>query len=95
MIAARGLAIILIVGVPPLAPATADVVKYPDSGPAVVQSVDTPQRGMTKDQVAVRFGTPSVKQPPVGNPPISSWDYGDYTVYFEGETVLHSVSSAN
>ncbi|MEA3410571.1 MAG: hypothetical protein U9R74_03425 [Pseudomonadota bacterium] len=95
MIAARGLAIILIAGVTPLAPATADVVKYPDSGPVVVQSVDTPRRGMTKDQVADRFGTPPVRQPPVGDPPISSWDYGDYTVYFEGETVLHSVSGGN
>jgi outer membrane protein assembly factor BamE (lipoprotein component of BamABCDE complex) len=95
MIAACGLAIILIAGAIPVGPAAADVIKYPESGPTVVQSADTPRRGMSKDQVEVRFGAPSVRQPAVGDPPISSWDYGNFTVYFEGDTVLHSVSSAN
>jgi hypothetical protein len=50
-----------------------------------------PDRGMTMVRVEGRFGTPVSKQSPVGDPPISRWDYGDYVVFFEYDRVLHSV----
>lgn len=51
----------------------------------------TPTRGMSKAQVAQRFGTPNTKTPAVGEPPISRWVYDAYTVVFEHEYVLHAV----
>lgn len=93
MIAARGLAIILIPFAAFTAPLSADIVSYPETGPQVVQSGDTPRRGMNKGQVERSFGAPDIRQAAVGEPPISSWDYGAFTVYFEGDTVLHTVSS--
>ncbi|MGB5620865.1 MAG: hypothetical protein WBN65_00080 [Gammaproteobacteria bacterium] len=50
-----------------------------------------PSRGATMARVESRFGAPRVKQTPVGDPPITRWDYGDYVVFFEYDRVLHSV----
>src|SRR5699024_9147604 len=53
---------------------------------------EMPQRGASKAAVEQRFGTPIQKHSPVGTPPITRWDYQDYSVYFEGNIALHSVS---
>lgn len=53
--------------------------------------IKLPVRGMNKSAVAAEFGEPLNRSPAVGMPPISSWDYPEYTVYFEYEWVLHSV----
>ena len=50
-----------------------------------------PERGMSSDTVLARFGEPISITAPVGEPPISRWTYADFTVYFEGDTVIHSV----
>jgi len=50
-----------------------------------------PERGMSSDAVLARFGEPISMTAPVGEPPISRWTYADFTVYFEGDTVIHSV----
>ena len=50
-----------------------------------------PTRGMKMDQVRNQWGSPLAESPPVGEPPISQWVYGDYVVYFEGNWVLNSV----
>jgi hypothetical protein len=50
-----------------------------------------PQRGLKMDQVLSEFGEPENRKGPVGEPPITEWDYGDFRVYFEYQTVLHSV----
>jgi len=50
-----------------------------------------PERGMSSDTVLARFGEPISMTPAVGDPPISRWTYADFTVYFEGDTVIHSV----
>ena len=55
------------------------------------QSVPQPQRGMDMDGVLSRFGQPSQRSGPVGEPPISWWIYPEFVVYFEHRTVLHSV----
>ena len=50
-----------------------------------------PTRGMTMARVESRFGAPITKAPPVGDPPITRWEYPDFIVYFEYEHVIHSV----
>ncbi|MGI9304060.1 MAG: hypothetical protein ACR2RB_15365 [Gammaproteobacteria bacterium] len=74
-----------------LEPAFADVLKTPERGIVVVTNASTPTRGMSKTQVESRFGRPVNKRGPVGQPPISRWDYNGYSVFFEHHLVLHSV----
>ena len=50
-----------------------------------------PKRGSSMEQVLSDFGEPERRIPPIGEPPITEWDYGDFRVYFEYRTVLHSV----
>lgn len=50
-----------------------------------------PARGMSKAEVEKEFGRPVQIRPPVGEPPISSWRYNEFTVYFEHDWVLHGV----
>jgi len=54
-------------------------------------ALSMPQRGMHMESVKQQFGAPETRQDPVGSPPISRWAYKDFTVYFEGNRVLHSV----
>jgi len=61
----------------------------PDSG---TFTVTLPGRGMTKDQVEERFGSPPEKVEAVGEPPISRWVYSSFTVYFEYDHVVHAVN---
>jgi hypothetical protein len=58
---------------------------------ATAAAVVRPDRGMTMDRVLARFGEPRTRSGPVGNPPIATWDYGDFVVYFERQYVIHSV----
>jgi len=50
-----------------------------------------PRQMMTKPQVRERYGEPEARHGPVGDPPISRWDYAGFSVYFEHDLVLHSV----
>lgn len=68
----------------------ADTVKIP-LGQQQASEQDAPRMGMKKAEVERQFGTPQGRKAPVGDPPISRWDYPDYSVYFEGDTVLHTV----
>ncbi|MCH8504766.1 MAG: hypothetical protein LAT50_10640 [Ectothiorhodospiraceae bacterium] len=54
-------------------------------------SMDRPRNGQTMDQVERRFGAPNDRVAAVGEPPISRWIYGEYTVYFEHDRVLRAV----
>jgi len=56
--------------------------------------VETPNTGMRKDQVEERFGQPIERAGPVGQPPIYTWEYDKFTVYFEGDYVIHAVVKA-
>ncbi|AVP98742.1 hypothetical protein C7S18_16785 [Ahniella affigens] len=55
------------------------------------QGVMHPAKGMLKSQVEQQYGAPVSKSDPVGQPPISKWDYGSFTVYFENDHVITSV----
>lgn len=74
--------------------ATADVVKIGNGQPVVMKQAEQPTRGMSQQQVSKRFGAPRSKHPAVGKPPIIRWDYPSYSVYFEGNYVLHAVDHA-
>jgi hypothetical protein len=50
-----------------------------------------PQNGQDKATIEARFGTPTQKLAAVGDPPISSWKYDKYSVYFEYDLVLFTV----
>ncbi|WIO73102.1 hypothetical protein QP938_07205 [Porticoccaceae bacterium LTM1] len=55
------------------------------------QDIERPKNGQKKQQVEKKFGEPERKVPAVGEPPISSWEYPDFIVYFEHDLVLHTV----
>ena len=51
-----------------------------------------PGRGLTQQSVESEWGQPLAKSTPVGEPPISSWEYEPFVVYFEYDRVIHSVA---
>lgn len=51
-----------------------------------------PIRGMKSDQVRANFGIPQTIRNPVGNPPIIRWEYSNFVVFFEYDTVIHAVN---
>ena len=71
-------------------PVRADTVKMP-LGQQPTSEEDVPRMGMKKTEVERQYGSPRGRKTPVGDPPISRWDYSNYSVYFEGNTVLHTV----
>jgi hypothetical protein len=52
-----------------------------------------PNRGMSMDTVASRWGAPAAKHGAIGDPPISRWEYPGFVVYFESRSVIHSVKT--
>ncbi len=50
-----------------------------------------PVRGESQGAVLERFGLPDKEHPAVGKPPISRWDYREFSVYFESGQVIDSV----
>ena len=70
--------------------------------PALAETLDTetgkpgaaaggPHRGSSMAAVQGRFGEPTNRHATVGNPPITRWDYPEFSVYFEHDLVLHTV----
>ena len=68
----------------------ADTLKMPEAVPQEV-TIQIPGRGMTMTAVEEKFGSPEVKYDEVGDPPITRWDYPEFSVYFEYQYVLHAV----
>lgn len=56
-----------------------------------IQHIERPHRGMNAEAVIARYGEPSSQTPPKGQPPISTWHYPQFSVYFESGIVIHSV----
>jgi hypothetical protein len=55
-------------------------------------ATERPKAGAKMANVEATYGAPSQRQRPVGEPPITRWDYPGFSVYFEHETVIHSVT---
>lgn len=71
-------------------PAHADTLRIPVGQQGQSQG-PLPTRGDTKNQVLERFGLADEERPAVGQPPITRWDYREFSVYFEGNRVIDSV----
>ena len=50
-----------------------------------------PSRGMTQANVESKYGSPVSVNAPVGDPPISRWEYAGFVVFFEYDRVIHAV----
>ncbi len=61
-------------------------------GTAPEQDMSRPTRGMTQARVESRYGIPSATKDAVGDPPISSWEYENFIVFFEYDRVIHAVT---
>jgi hypothetical protein len=55
------------------------------------ERMEVPKNGLTQAEVRARFGDPAATHAPVGDPPITRWDYDGWSVYFEYDRVLFSV----
>jgi len=85
-LALRSLLILILIG---STPAFADVLLVDSIQSA--PGIQTPRNGITMSQVRQQFGNPVSELPAVGDPPITRWDYGGFSVFFEHDLVLHSV----
>ena len=68
----------------------ADELKIP-IGSQGNKAMQRPANGMAKAAVEARYGAPETIKGPVGDPPITIWKYGQYSVYFEYDRVIHTV----
>jgi hypothetical protein len=73
-----------------LQPAIATELTIPGHSTTEQQQV-MPRRGIKMEAVLGEFGEPDQRFGPVGEPPITEWVYGSFRVYFEYQTVLHSI----
>lgn len=74
-----------------LGTAQADTLQMNGSANSPFEDPGKPMRGMTKDSVEADYGNPASRQQPVGDPPITRWEYDGFVVYFEYDRVIHSV----
>jgi hypothetical protein len=61
------------------------------SPPNTSDGLPRPTKGMSMQTVKAQFGEPSLAYPRIGTPPITRWDYPEYSVFFEHHHVLTSV----
>ena len=54
-------------------------------------SISLPERGQSRASVLRTWGEPVKRHATVGQPPITRWDYRDFSVYFESGVVINSV----
>ena len=76
--------------------AVADTVVVNDQVQVRESHADVPKRGLTMNDVEKHFGAPVTRHPAVGGasaqqPPITRWDYGGFSVFFEHDRVIDSV----
>jgi hypothetical protein len=59
---------------------------------------ERPARGSTMHAVEQRFGQPAQRHATVGGapsqPPITRWDYPNFSVFFERDRVIHAVATS-
>lgn len=71
--------------------AIAETIKIPVGQQKAAQHIAKPQMGLSMEQVEAKFGDPRKRNPAKGEPPITRWEYEQFVVYFESNTVIHSV----
>lgn len=58
-------------------------------------NIERPIRGESTNTVLNKYGEPIKRHPARGKPPISKWDYPEFTVIFESGYVIHTVIKTN
>lgn len=53
--------------------------------------MELPENGQSMHAVEARYGAPQNRRGPVGDPPITQWQYDRWSVYFEHDKVLFTV----
>jgi hypothetical protein len=71
--------------------AIAETVEVNGQVEVMPSQVDRPKRGTTMDEVEKHFGAPANRHPTVGAPPITRWDYSNFSVFFEKDRVIDAV----
>jgi len=69
--------------------ASAETLKM--DGASAMSGDGRPTRGMTQASVQSKYGSPASIKAPVGEPPITRWEYTDFVVFFEHDKVIHAV----
>jgi hypothetical protein len=82
---------LVVVGMVLAVPAFAETLAIDGQVAVKPSGVETPPRGSSMSAVEAKFGAPSNKTSPVGNPPITKWFYPNFVVVFENDKVLHAV----
>ena len=54
-----------------------------------------PRAGMSMTAVESTYGAPAERRSAIGEPPITRWDYPQFSVYFEHDLVIHAVARRN
>lgn len=72
-------------------PTAADTLLIESVDAAQATAAERPTRGLSMDSVEARWGAPVNRSAPVGNPPITRWEYPSFFVYFEYQHVIDSV----
>ena len=73
-------------------PSLAETLSIPlGSQGADLDAGNLPRKGQSKRSVLERFGLADEEHKPVGQPPITRWDYREFSVYFEYDHVINSV----
>ncbi len=83
------LRILLLLALSAATPALAETLSTDTGNPAATGG--QPNRGSTMAAVQGRFGEPTQRHATIGSPPITRWDYPQFSVYFEHDRVLHAV----
>ncbi len=72
-------------------PLAAETLRIPVGEQGGQHLLTLPQRGQSQASVSQRWGQPLKIHAAVGQPPISRWDYLEFSVYFEHNHVISSV----
>lgn len=70
---------------------SAEELHIPVGEQAGLQPISVPLNGESRQRVLRHFGPPDKEYPRVGKPPITRWDYSQFSVYFEYDRVINSV----
>lgn len=72
--------------------AHAETVKVPVTQQGAQElKASLPKTGTSKASVTAQLGDPIAIRGPFGEPPITTWTYSEFTVYFEYDHVIHAV----
>lgn len=90
------LTLLALLGLFAATPSVAEILRIETGDLKVLSKPSLPTRGEAQQSVLARHGEPLGRYATVGGdsrwqPPITRWDYGDFSVIFEENLTLHSV----